>query len=229
MDGSRTESAVAGRVPAPRSPRSCHDHRVRCHRRPRGPEGSRRRRDRARRRPRPRGLLPLPPVLRGRARAAARPRGRVAPDVRGSAARPGRARRPGPRGGGRAAPARRGPRRAAGHRRAPAGGRWTGSVRRCRCSAAPAGWRRCTTSTPAQRRQDALGLAAAVPTILAALHRLGRGEQPLEPRDDLGHAAAYLAMLTGEEPVAAACAGRRAVPHARPSTTGSTPRPSPPG
>ena len=29
--------------------------------------------------------------------------------------------------------------------------------------------------TPAQRRQDALGLAAAVPTILAALHRLGRG------------------------------------------------------
>jgi citrate synthase len=53
---------------------------------------------------------------------------------------------------------------------------------------------------PAQRRQDALGLAAAVPTILAALHRLGRGEQPLEPRDDLGHAAAYLAMLTGEEP-----------------------------
>ena len=28
---------------------------------------------------------------------------------------------------------------------------------------------------PAQRRRDALGLAAAVPTILAALHRLGRG------------------------------------------------------
>ena len=54
--------------------------------------------------------------------------------------------------------------------------------------------------TPGQRRQDALGLAAAVPTILAALHRLGRGEHPLEPRDDLGHAAAYLAMLTGEEP-----------------------------
>ena len=54
--------------------------------------------------------------------------------------------------------------------------------------------------TSAQRRQDALGLAAAVPTILAALHRLGRGEQPLEPRDDLGHAAAYLAMLTGQEP-----------------------------
>ncbi len=53
---------------------------------------------------------------------------------------------------------------------------------------------------PEQRRRDALGLAAAVPTILAALHRLGAGKEPLEPRDDLGHAAAYLTMLTGEEP-----------------------------
>jgi len=54
--------------------------------------------------------------------------------------------------------------------------------------------------TPDQRRRDALTLAAAVPTILAALHRLGRGEQPLQPRNDLGHAAAYLTMLTGKEP-----------------------------
>src|SRR4029077_18133153 len=50
------------------------------------------------------------------------------------------------------------------------------------------------------RRGDAMALAAAVPTILAGLHRLRQGEQPLEPRDDLGHAAAYLTMLTGQEP-----------------------------
>ena len=54
--------------------------------------------------------------------------------------------------------------------------------------------------TPRQRRDDALALAAAVPTVLAALHRLRRGEEPVEPRDDLGHAAAYLTMITGEEP-----------------------------
>ena len=82
---------------------------------------------------------------------------------------------------------------------------------------------------PRSDAQDALGLAAAVPTILAALHRLGRAEQPLEPRDDLGHAAAYLCDAHRRGAVAAARAGRGAVPHARPSTTGSTPRPSPPG
>jgi citrate synthase len=54
--------------------------------------------------------------------------------------------------------------------------------------------------TPQQRRDDALVLAAAVPTILAALHRLRHGMEPVEPRDDLGHAAAYLTMLTGREP-----------------------------
>jgi citrate synthase len=49
--------------------------------------------------------------------------------------------------------------------------------------------------TPAERRADALRLAASVPTLVAALHRLQHGLAPLEPRDDLGHAAAYLAML----------------------------------
>jgi citrate synthase len=55
--------------------------------------------------------------------------------------------------------------------------------------------------TAQERRFDAIRLAAAVPTLVAALHRLQRGRSPLEPRDDLGHAAAYLAML-GEEPTA---------------------------
>jgi citrate synthase len=55
--------------------------------------------------------------------------------------------------------------------------------------------------TAQERRVDAVRLAAAVPTLVAALHRLQCGRSPLEPRDDLGHAAAYLAML-GEEPTA---------------------------
>jgi citrate synthase len=55
--------------------------------------------------------------------------------------------------------------------------------------------------TAQERRVDAVRLAAAVPALVAAIHRLQRGRSPLEPRDDLGHAAAYLAML-GEEPTA---------------------------
>ncbi|MFI0790134.1 citrate synthase/methylcitrate synthase [Streptomyces lydicus] len=51
-----------------------------------------------------------------------------------------------------------------------------------------------------RRRADALAVCAAVPTLLTALHRLGRGLQPVAPRADLGHAANYLYMLTGEEP-----------------------------
>ena len=51
-----------------------------------------------------------------------------------------------------------------------------------------------------QRRQDTLVAAAAVPTLLAALHRLGNGLDPVEPRDDLSYAANYLYMVTGEEP-----------------------------
>lgn len=51
-----------------------------------------------------------------------------------------------------------------------------------------------------QRRDDALYACAVTPTILAALHRLKRGLEPIEPRDDLPCAANYLYMLTGELP-----------------------------
>jgi citrate synthase len=51
-----------------------------------------------------------------------------------------------------------------------------------------------------RRRQDTLVAAAAVPTLLTALHRLGRGLRPVEPREDLSYAANYLYMLTGSEP-----------------------------
>lgn len=49
-------------------------------------------------------------------------------------------------------------------------------------------------------RADGLRLAAVTPTIVAALHRLGRGQEPVAPRDDLGHAANYLWMVQGTEP-----------------------------
>ncbi|MFE6194923.1 citrate synthase/methylcitrate synthase [Streptomyces sp. NPDC057838] len=51
-----------------------------------------------------------------------------------------------------------------------------------------------------QRRRDALEAAAAVPTLLTALHRLGQGLDPVEPREDLSYAANYLYMLTGAVP-----------------------------
>ena len=50
------------------------------------------------------------------------------------------------------------------------------------------------------RRQDTLVASAAVPTLLTALYRLGRGLDPVEPREDLSYAANYLYMLTGSEP-----------------------------
>ncbi|MEU6369180.1 citrate synthase/methylcitrate synthase [Streptomyces sp. NPDC046931] len=51
-----------------------------------------------------------------------------------------------------------------------------------------------------RRREDTLAAAATVPTLLTALYRLSRGLEPVEPREDLPHAANYLFMLTGSEP-----------------------------
>jgi citrate synthase len=51
-------------------------------------------------------------------------------------------------------------------------------------------------------RADALLLTATFPTIVAAYWRLLRGEEPLAPREDLGHAANFLYLLAGEEPSA---------------------------
>lgn len=51
-----------------------------------------------------------------------------------------------------------------------------------------------------ERRRDTLVAAAVVPTLLTALHRLDRGLDPVEPREDLSYAANYLYMLTGSEP-----------------------------
>ncbi|MEU1179517.1 citrate synthase/methylcitrate synthase [Streptomyces sp. NPDC005820] len=51
-----------------------------------------------------------------------------------------------------------------------------------------------------RRRADTVVAAAAVPTLLTALYRLGKGLDPVEPREDLSYAANYLYMLTGTEP-----------------------------
>ncbi len=51
----------------------------------------------------------------------------------------------------------------------------------------------------AQLRLHALRLCAAVPTIIAAIHRLRHGEAPVSPRDDLAYVANYLYMIDGAE------------------------------
>jgi citrate synthase len=47
---------------------------------------------------------------------------------------------------------------------------------------------------------DAEGIVARLPTIAAAYWRLRCGQEPLAPRADLGHAANFLHMLSGEVP-----------------------------
>ena len=55
---------------------------------------------------------------------------------------------------------------------------------------------------PGRRKADAMLVCAVTPTILAALHRLREGREPLEPRAGLGAAANWLYLVTGEEPTA---------------------------
>ncbi len=45
-----------------------------------------------------------------------------------------------------------------------------------------------------------VSIAGKLPTIVASFDRLRRDRPPIEPRFDLGHAANFLYMLTGEEP-----------------------------
>ena len=46
----------------------------------------------------------------------------------------------------------------------------------------------------------AVSLTAKLPTIVASFDRLRQNHPPIEPRFDLGHAANFLYMLTGQEP-----------------------------
>jgi citrate synthase len=63
-----------------------------------------------------------------------------------------------------------------------------------------AGLRPLYDQNETERRAAALSIGAVAPTILAALHRLRTGAEPLPPRADLDHAANYLWMLTGYVP-----------------------------
>ncbi|WP_037914762.1 citrate synthase/methylcitrate synthase [Actinacidiphila yeochonensis] len=65
---------------------------------------------------------------------------------------------------------------------------------------AAAGFRPLYDIDPERRLADALAACSAVPTLVTALHRLGQGLEPVEPREDLTYAANYLYMLTGQEP-----------------------------
>jgi citrate synthase len=47
---------------------------------------------------------------------------------------------------------------------------------------------------------EAPGIVARMPTIVAAYSRLRHGQAPIAPRSDLGHAANFLYMLSGETP-----------------------------
>jgi len=49
-------------------------------------------------------------------------------------------------------------------------------------------------------RRKGLRIVAKIPTLLANYDRLRRGEETIAPRKDLGHAANFLYMLTGEQP-----------------------------
>src|SRR3954454_10534497 len=53
---------------------------------------------------------------------------------------------------------------------------------------------------PETIRNNAIRLGAATPVLIAGLHRASLGRAPIEPRDDLGHAANYLWMIDGEVP-----------------------------
>jgi citrate synthase len=64
------------------------------------------------------------------------------------------------------------------------------------------GFRPSTDLMHAELQADALRLCALMPTLVATLHRLAHGEEPVEPREDFGHVANYLYMLTGTEPSA---------------------------
>ena len=49
-------------------------------------------------------------------------------------------------------------------------------------------------------RTQALRTCAVFPTLVTALYRLNKGLEPIEPNPELGHAANYLYMMSGEVP-----------------------------
>jgi len=56
------------------------------------------------------------------------------------------------------------------------------------------------TVSPGTDDEETLALVACLPTIVAVYSRMLEGEEPVDPDPELGHAANYLYMLTGEVP-----------------------------
>src|SRR5262245_40578504 len=59
---------------------------------------------------------------------------------------------------------------------------------------------RIAAGTISMTSDNEKAIAARFPTIVAAFWRLRRGLEPIAPRRDLGHAANFLYMLSGEVP-----------------------------
>ncbi len=59
---------------------------------------------------------------------------------------------------------------------------------------------RAAAGTISLRANEPAGIVACMPTMVAAYSRLQRGMAPIDPRPDLGHAAAFLYMLSGTVP-----------------------------
>lgn len=57
----------------------------------------------------------------------------------------------------------------------------------------------CKPGVPKPTLEDAIAYSAVLPTIVAAYYRQENGQEPVEPRSDLGHAANFLYMLDGAE------------------------------
>jgi len=60
-----------------------------------------------------------------------------------------------------------------------------------------------TVTDPAKNWEACIKLTAALPTLVAAFARTRRGEEIIEPRDDLDHAANFYYMTFGREPTPA--------------------------
>jgi citrate synthase len=59
---------------------------------------------------------------------------------------------------------------------------------------------RAAAGTISLRTEDPAGIVACMPAIVAAYWRLRRGQEPIAPRRDLGHAASFLYQLSGQLP-----------------------------
>ncbi|HUJ64547.1 MAG TPA: citrate/2-methylcitrate synthase, partial [Acidimicrobiales bacterium] len=51
-----------------------------------------------------------------------------------------------------------------------------------------------------ERRQNLIRLIAVTPSLVAAVHRVSQGLEPIDPDPDLDHAANYLWMVAGTRP-----------------------------